>query len=190
MLTGDDVPAPSGKVPSLPSARTGQAGVQATSVIQGTHAAWGETKPPKAAKRSKLGIVAGLVLGPLLGAGAWWAFGSHGSPATSPEGSVAGVTGAEPPRAAPVVPARPELRREAPPPVPVEVVAPAPPPIASSKPAPVPAAAAARKMAAAPAKPPAQPAAVAAAAPASMVPPPVAKPVPETKKPSAMGGRL
>ena len=83
MLAGGDEPAPSA-TPSTqgvavqesakPPAPFNEPGAQAASVIQGTHAAWGETKSPvPGVRRIPAALVAGLILVPVLGASAWWA---------------------------------------------------------------------------------------------------------------------
>jgi serine/threonine-protein kinase len=199
-----------------PVAQTGNpaaaaASVQAASGIRGTNAAWGETRPPSVPKmRSPLPIVAGLVLVPLLGAGAWWAFASQAAQSPTPEGSVAVVTGAEPPPSAPIAaPQAPEVASAPPSPAPSATEAPTPasattaptPPVAAKLPSL--GAVAKPQVPAAPSKPAAKstflqqpqatPAPVAAPTPAPTPAQPsapvVAKPA-EVKKPVGMGGRL
>ncbi len=196
-----------------PVAQTGNpdpsASVQAASGIRGTNAAWGETRPPSVPKmRSPLPIVAGLLLVPLLGAGAWWTFASQAAPSPTPEGSVTVVSGAEPPPSAPVAaPPAPDVAPAPPSPAPSSIAeAPSPPPVTVPPTPPVAAklpslsAVAKPQLPASPSKPAtkstflqqpqATPAPVAAPAPApAPTPAPVAKPA-EVKKPVGMGGRL
>jgi serine/threonine protein kinase len=204
MLAGGDEPAPSAQqhaqapAPVAITSTNGGPPVVATSVTQGTNAAWGETRPPedKPARRGSALLVASAIIVPLLGASAWWALRPHPDPSPSPESSVTVVTGAEPVPSAPVK-APPAFT---PPPA-------TPPPSASlalpSAPEATPAPAPIKKnVVAAPAKPAVKP--VAAPAPAPPAPAPAAvapapkpvviapapKPVAaEVKKPS-MGGRL
>ncbi len=115
-----------------PLTSTGGSPATATSVIQGTNAAWGETRPPL--KKSGVSglLVAGAVLVPLIGAGAWWVLRPHSDASPSPDSSVTAVSGAQPGPSAPVQPPVPPPALEppavTPPPAPPpsEVLAPAP----------------------------------------------------------------
>jgi serine/threonine-protein kinase len=114
MLAGGDEPAPPATPKVEASAGPSEPLVQAASVIQGTHAAWGETRPPVPGKRRPpFALVAGLILVPVLGASAWWGLRSHPEVSPSPQGSVTVVTGAGPAPSAPL-----ELSDSAVPPLP------------------------------------------------------------------------
>jgi serine/threonine-protein kinase len=182
-------------------AATGQA-------VQGTHAAWGETRPPVPSKRSNGWLVLPLLGVPSLAAAAWFFVVKPAAEGTGPEASSSVVSAAEPPVAPP-----PES--VLPPPVESPPSASLAPPPSAAPPAgrvaPAPAAAATPRSQAAARKPPLAAAAVpskpASAAPAVAAPAPaVATPAPavatpasaappkpaagEVKKPSGMGGRL
>ena len=202
MLAGGEEPAPSAShappSPALAAPTTATAGgahASATSVIQGTNASWGKTRPPTARPRRFAALlIASAIIVPLVGASAWWALRPHPDPGPSPDGSASVVSGAEPapsapsespPVVAPPPPPPPPTLAPTPGPSQVAVIAATPDkpsahtPLPSKKNAPPP-----------PAKPPMKP--VAAPAPAPIAAP-VATPkatATEVKKPSGMGGRL
>ena len=94
MLAGGEEPVPS--APPQTPATAGNETSPAASAVPGTHAAWGETKPPLPGRRSAAWLVASLVVVPLLGADAWWGLSQQQDQAPAPESSAAAVTGAEP----------------------------------------------------------------------------------------------
>ena len=190
MLSGDGEPA---SVPHGPSTTfvAGAAVPAATGhVVQGTHANWGETKPPVPARPNKGWLAIPLLGIPGIAVGAWWFLAVPHGESVTPKASVSVGTAAEP-----VVSV---LALE---PAPVAPVPPAPAASASASPAPgTPSAVAAmplpiRKSSGSSKRPSIakEPKPVVAAAPvATPVAAPVATPVatPEPKKPSTMGGRL
>jgi serine/threonine protein kinase len=198
MLAGGDEPASSAQTHApqpagvANTAATSGPPVVATSVIQGTHAAWGETRPPEAAPRGRRGglLAATAILIPLLGASAWWALRPRSDPSPSPEGSVTVVTGAEPAPSAPVVEAPPAVTPAPPLPPPSETAAVAVAPEKPLSPAPI-----KKNALPSPAKPTVKPApAPQPAVPEAPAPKPIVPAAPkpaavEVKKPS-MGGRL
>lgn len=67
-----------GEVPSLPQPPIEQVAKAVTAQIPGTHAAWGDTRPPAAAPAAGKGWLAALGAGVLvLGAAAWWFAAPH-----------------------------------------------------------------------------------------------------------------
>jgi serine/threonine protein kinase len=179
LLAGTEPLAPSahGRAPTDVSSTVADVAAPATSVMRGTHAAWGDTKAPPP-KRSPVWWVIGAGLVPLLGGLSWW--GLRASPdVPRPESSTTVVSGAEPPpqqppQLAPSVASTPPL-----------LTTPEPsssPPSASSEPAIVPSSKpVVRNRPAAPAAVPKPP------LPVATTPKP---PVSASKPPITIGGRL
>jgi serine/threonine-protein kinase len=67
-----------GEVPSLPQPLAERVAKAVTAQVPGTHAAWGDTRPPAAAAKGKgwLAALAGVVA--VLGGAAWWLSTPHG----------------------------------------------------------------------------------------------------------------
>jgi serine/threonine-protein kinase len=93
MLAGGEEPASSAAQQTLFSSGSQP---PVSNAVVGTHAAWGDTRPPTGRRRSAAAIMVALLALPVLAAGAWWALRPHVAASPSPDSSATVVTGAEP----------------------------------------------------------------------------------------------